>query len=89
MAPEAPAHLTIEVYTAPSRTFVSAIAPQGPGDEPTWSPSVSYTHLGPAAATLCLRQLTDPHRHGHRLREGDPDPPGELGTTRVLSLIHI
>jgi hypothetical protein len=23
--------LAIEVYTAPSRTFVSAIAPQGPG----------------------------------------------------------
>src|SRR5216683_992059 len=35
----APAQLKIEVYTSPGRTFVSAVAPEGPGDEPTWSPS--------------------------------------------------
>lgn len=31
--------LTLEVYTTPTRTFVSASTPEGPGDEPTWSPS--------------------------------------------------
>ncbi|MGA2283117.1 MAG: MBL fold metallo-hydrolase [Candidatus Dormibacteria bacterium] len=52
MAPEAPAHLTIEVYTAPGRTFVSAIAPQGPGDEPTWSPSTATLIYGDSDAVL-------------------------------------
>ncbi len=32
-----PAALTIEVYTTPARTFVSATPPQAPDDEPTWS----------------------------------------------------
>ena len=40
MTPEntSPAELTIEVYTTPLRTFTSSVTPEGPGDEPTWSP---------------------------------------------------
>ena len=36
---QAPADLTIEVYTTPGRPIVSATVPGGPGDLPTWSPS--------------------------------------------------
>jgi glyoxylase-like metal-dependent hydrolase (beta-lactamase superfamily II) len=51
-AAQARAELTIEVYTAPGRTFVSAIAPQGPGDEPTWSPSSATLIYGEHDAIL-------------------------------------
>ena len=40
---QAPPDLTLEVYTTPSRTFVSAITPQGPGDEATWQLFTSDT----------------------------------------------
>src|SRR5712691_10808786 len=48
----APADLTIEVYTSPARTFVSASAPEGPGDEPTWSPSSATLIYGDHDAIL-------------------------------------
>lgn len=44
--------LTIEVYTAPGRTFVSAIAPQEAGDEPTWPPSSATLIYGDHDAIL-------------------------------------
>jgi hypothetical protein len=52
---QAPGNLKIEVYTAPGRTFVSAIAPQGPGDEPTWSPSSATLIYGDHDAVLVIR----------------------------------
>jgi hypothetical protein len=64
---QAPADLTIEVYTTPGRTFVSAITPEGPGDEATWSPTSATLIYGdhdailvgevPAAAEKVLPQL--------------------------------
>jgi len=49
---QALAHLTIEVYTSPSRTFVSAITPQGPSDEATWSPTSATLIYGDHDAIL-------------------------------------
>jgi len=49
---QAPADLTIEVYTSPGRTFTSAITPEGPGDEPTWSPSSATLIYGDHDAIL-------------------------------------
>jgi glyoxylase-like metal-dependent hydrolase (beta-lactamase superfamily II) len=51
-AAQARAELTLEVYTAAGRAFVSAIAPQGPGDEPTWSPSSATLIYGNHDAIL-------------------------------------
>ena len=49
---EPPSALTLEVFTSPARTFVSASTPQGPGDEPTWSPSSSTLVYGKRDAIL-------------------------------------
>jgi|SRR5208337_111327 len=49
---QAPAHLTIEVYTTPGRMFVSATSPQGPGDEATWSPMSATLIYGDHDAIL-------------------------------------
>ena len=49
---QAPADLTIEVYTSPTRTFVSAVTPQGPGDEATWSPTSATLIYGDRDAIL-------------------------------------
>jgi glyoxylase-like metal-dependent hydrolase (beta-lactamase superfamily II) len=51
--------LTIEVYTSPTRTFVGANAPQGPGDEATWSPSSSTLIYGDDDAILVDTPATD------------------------------
>jgi hypothetical protein len=48
----APATLTIEVYTSPTRTFASAVTPQGPGDEATWSPTSATLIYGDHDAIL-------------------------------------
>jgi len=49
---QTPADLTIEVYTAPARTFVSATPPQAPDDEPTWSPMSATLIYGEHDAIL-------------------------------------
>jgi glyoxylase-like metal-dependent hydrolase (beta-lactamase superfamily II) len=49
---QAAADLTIEVYTSPARTFASATTPEGPGDEPTWSPSSATLIYGDHDAIL-------------------------------------
>src|SRR6266852_1428662 len=49
---QAPADLKIEVYTTPGRTFTSRTAPEGPGDEPTWSPSSATLIYGDHDAIL-------------------------------------
>jgi glyoxylase-like metal-dependent hydrolase (beta-lactamase superfamily II) len=54
-----PSALTIEVYTSPTRTFVSSAAPQGPGDEPTWSPQSSTLIYGEHEAILIDTPATD------------------------------
>ena len=46
------ADLTIEVYTTPGRTFTSSIPPEGPGDEPTWSPMSATLIYGDHDAVL-------------------------------------
>ena len=48
----APAELTIEVYTTPLRTFTSSVTPEGPGDEPTWSPMSATLIYGDHDAVL-------------------------------------
>jgi glyoxylase-like metal-dependent hydrolase (beta-lactamase superfamily II) len=49
---QAPADLTIEVYTTPGRPSVSATPPEGPGDEPRWSPSSATLIYGDHDAIL-------------------------------------
>jgi glyoxylase-like metal-dependent hydrolase (beta-lactamase superfamily II) len=49
---QAPADLTIDVYTTPGRTFASAATPEGPGDDPTWSPSSATLIYGDHDAVL-------------------------------------
>ena len=49
---QAPADLTIEVYTTPGRPFTSATPPGGPGDLPTWSPSSATLIYGDHDAVL-------------------------------------
>jgi glyoxylase-like metal-dependent hydrolase (beta-lactamase superfamily II) len=51
-ATQAPADLTIEVYTTPGRTFASTITPEGPGDEATWSPTSATLIYGDHDAIL-------------------------------------
>jgi glyoxylase-like metal-dependent hydrolase (beta-lactamase superfamily II) len=48
----AAADLTIEVYTTPSRPFVSPLPPAGLGDEPTWSPTSATLIYGDHDAIL-------------------------------------
>src|ERR1700694_2449545 len=48
----AAAALTIEVYTTPMRSFVSATTPEGPGDVPTWSPTSATLIYGDHDAIL-------------------------------------
>src|SRR6266851_4790031 len=55
---QAPADLTIEVYTAPGRPFASAAAPEGPGDVPTWSPSSATLVYGDHDAILVDTLIT-------------------------------
>jgi glyoxylase-like metal-dependent hydrolase (beta-lactamase superfamily II) len=55
---QAPADLTIEVYTAPRRPFASAATPEGPGDEPTWSPSSATLIYGDHDAILVDTLIT-------------------------------
>ena len=55
----APAGLAIEVYTTPGRTFTSAATPEGPGDDPTWSPSSATLIYGEHDALL-VDTLTTP-----------------------------
>jgi glyoxylase-like metal-dependent hydrolase (beta-lactamase superfamily II) len=47
-----PADLTIEVYTTPGRRFASTVNPEGPGDEPTWSPMSATLIYGDRDAVL-------------------------------------
>ena len=54
----APAGLTIEVYTVPSRPFASAATPEGPGDLPTWSPSSATLIYGDRDAILVDTLIT-------------------------------
>jgi glyoxylase-like metal-dependent hydrolase (beta-lactamase superfamily II) len=49
---QAPADLTIEVYTTPGRPFVSPGPPQGPGDAATWSPMSATLIYGDHDAIL-------------------------------------
>jgi glyoxylase-like metal-dependent hydrolase (beta-lactamase superfamily II) len=44
--------LNIEVYTSPVRNFTSSSVPEGPGDEPTWSPSSATLIWGERDAIL-------------------------------------
>jgi glyoxylase-like metal-dependent hydrolase (beta-lactamase superfamily II) len=55
---QAPAHLTIEVYTTPRRPFASAATPEGPGDVPTWSPSSATLIYGDHDAILVDTLIT-------------------------------
>jgi glyoxylase-like metal-dependent hydrolase (beta-lactamase superfamily II) len=55
---KAPADLTIEVYTTPGRTFTSAAAPEGLGDDPTWSPSSATLIYGDRDAILVDTLIT-------------------------------
>jgi len=48
----APAELTMDVYTTPLRTFTSSVTPEGPGDEPTWSPMSATLIYGENDAVL-------------------------------------
>jgi glyoxylase-like metal-dependent hydrolase (beta-lactamase superfamily II) len=48
----AAADLTIEVYTTPGRKFASSTTPEGPGDEPTWSPMSATLIYGDLDAVL-------------------------------------
>ena len=54
----APADLTIEVYTTPGRPFASAATPEGPGDDPTWSPSSATLIYGGHDAVLVDTLIT-------------------------------
>ena len=54
----APADLTIEVYTTPGRPFASAATPEGPGDDPTWSPSSATLIYGDHDAVLVDTLIT-------------------------------
>ena len=54
----APADLAIEVYTTPGRTFTSAATPEGPGDDPTWSPSSATLIYGEHDAILVDTLIT-------------------------------
>jgi len=49
---KSPTDLTIEVYTTPGRKFASAAKPEGPGDEPTWSPTSATLIYGEEDAVL-------------------------------------
>ena len=49
---QAPAELTIEVFTTPGRPIISASPPAGPGDAPTWSPSSATLVYGERDAVL-------------------------------------
>ena len=49
---QAPAELTIEVFTTPGRPIISASPPAGPGDVPTWSPSSATLVYGERDAVL-------------------------------------
>src|SRR5713101_4973488 len=49
---QAPNALTIEVYTTPMRSFVSATRPEGPGDLATWSPTSATLIYGNHDAVL-------------------------------------
>ena len=49
---QAPAELTIEVFTTPGRPIISASPPAGPGDVPTWSPSSAALVYGERDAVL-------------------------------------
>ena len=55
---QAPADLTIELYTTPGRTFTSAATPEGPGDLPTWSPSSATLIYGDHDAILVDTLIT-------------------------------
>ena len=55
---QTPAHLAIEVYTAPGRPFTSAATPEGPGDVPTWSPSSATLIYGEQDAILVDTLIT-------------------------------
>ena len=55
---QAPADLTIEVYTTPGRPFASAATPEGPGDDPTWSPSSATLIYGDHDAILADTLIT-------------------------------
>jgi glyoxylase-like metal-dependent hydrolase (beta-lactamase superfamily II) len=46
------ASLAIEVYTTPTRAFVSPATPEGPGDEATWSPTSATLIYGDHDAIL-------------------------------------
>jgi glyoxylase-like metal-dependent hydrolase (beta-lactamase superfamily II) len=46
------ASLNIEVYTSPLRNFTSSTVSEGPGDEPTWSPSSATLIWGEHDAIL-------------------------------------
>jgi glyoxylase-like metal-dependent hydrolase (beta-lactamase superfamily II) len=54
-----PTALTLEVYTSPTRAFVSASTPEGPGDEATWSPSSASLIYGKHDAILVDAPATD------------------------------
>ena len=55
---QAPADLTIEVYTTPGRPFRSATPPGGPDDLPTWSPSSATLIYGDHDAVLVDTLIT-------------------------------
>ena len=55
---QAPANLAIEVYTTPGRPFASAATPEGPGDDPTWSPSSAALIYGDHDAVLVDTLIT-------------------------------
>ncbi|MCW2672602.1 MAG: beta-lactamase domain protein [Frankiales bacterium] len=48
----APSELTIDVFTTPGRPIVSALPPQAPDDEPTWSPMSATLIYGDGDAIL-------------------------------------
>jgi glyoxylase-like metal-dependent hydrolase (beta-lactamase superfamily II) len=49
---QAPAPLTLEVYTSPGQPFASSTTPEGPGDEATWSPTSATLIYGDHDAIL-------------------------------------
>src|SRR3989442_2711483 len=56
---QAQADLTIEVYTTPGRPFGSRARAQGPGDEPTWSPTSATFIYGDRDAILVDTLVTN------------------------------
>jgi hypothetical protein len=89
---QAAADLTIEIYTTPTRTFTSAITPEGPGDEATWSPTPATLIYGDHDAilvdTLATHDQVDARRLRFSPRPLTPPWPG-IGSRLTVAFVRI